>query len=109
MHCERVMSSCVVTDRLCYGGAPVVFVLYRCHGVYQGLKVQAQFRAIIQFSGPHLFKVHLPPTAMKCSYLNNVAVGHSRATLGDLGNLRDFGFHSNHSPEGTDISTSVSI
>lgn len=103
MHCERVMSSCVVSDRLCYGGAPVVFVLYRCHGEYQGLKVQTQFRAIIHLSGPHLFKVLLPSTAMKCSYLNNVAVGHSRTTLGDFENLRYFGFHSNHSPEGTGI------
>lgn len=86
------MSSCVVTDRLCYGGAPVVFVLYRCHGEYQGLKDHAQFRAIIHLSGPHLFKVLLLSTAMECSYLNSVVVGHSRATLGVLGNLRDFGF-----------------
>lgn len=97
------MSSCVVSDRLCYGGAPVVFVLYRCHGEYQELKVQTQFRAIIHLSGPHLFKVLLPSTAMKCSYLNNVAVGHSRTTLGDFENLRYFGFHSNHLPEGTGI------
>lgn len=80
----------------------LLFFLYT--DIIVGLKEQVQFSAKIHLSGPASLKSPYLYSNEVFMSTHSVVVGHSRAALRDLGNLRDFGFHSNHLPEGTVVS-----